>query len=88
MYFSIHVFGRSLKGSSFAAQMYGNFERFPFFYCLFQEQGSHSSEGCQSELGYVLVSLSCFLGGGFQHLLFSTLPGEVIQFDEHIFQMG
>ena len=29
-----------------------------------------------------------FLGGGFKHLLFSTLPGEMIQFDDHIFQMG
>ena len=28
------------------------------------------------------------LGGGFQHVLFSPLPGEMIQFDEHIFQMG
>ena len=27
-------------------------------------------------------------GGGFRYLLFSTLPGEMIQFDEHIFQMG
>ena len=28
------------------------------------------------------------LGGGFKHFLFSPLPGEMIQFDEHIFQMG
>ena len=28
------------------------------------------------------------LGGGFNHSLFSPLPGEMIQFDEHIFQMG
>ena len=28
------------------------------------------------------------LGGGFKCVLFSTLPGEIIQFDEHIFQMG
>ena len=28
------------------------------------------------------------LGGGFKYLLFSPLPGEMIQFDEHIFQMG
>ena len=27
-------------------------------------------------------------GGGFKHFLFSTLPGEMMQFDEHIFQMG
>ena len=29
-----------------------------------------------------------YLGGGFKHFLFSPLPGEMIQFDEHIFQMG
>ena len=29
-----------------------------------------------------------FLGGGFKHFLFSPLPGEMIQLDEHIFQMG
>ena len=29
-----------------------------------------------------------FLGAGFKHFLFSPLPGEMIQFDDHIFQMG
>ena len=29
-----------------------------------------------------------YLGGGFRHFLFSSLPGEMIHFDEHIFQMG
>ena len=28
------------------------------------------------------------LGGGVKHFLCSPLPGEMIQFDEHIFQMG
>ena len=28
------------------------------------------------------------LGGGVKHVLFSPLPGEMIQFDEHISQMG
>ena len=28
------------------------------------------------------------IGGGFKHLLFLTLPGEMIKFDEHVFQMG
>ena len=28
------------------------------------------------------------LGGGFNYFLFSPLPEEMIQFDEHIFQMG
>ncbi len=29
-----------------------------------------------------------WLGGGFKDFLFSPLPGEMIQFDEHIFQIG
>ena len=28
------------------------------------------------------------LGGGFKYFLFSPLPGEMVEFDEHIFQMG
>ena len=28
------------------------------------------------------------MSGGFKYFLFSPLPGEIIQFDEHIFQMG
>ena len=28
------------------------------------------------------------LAGGFKYFLFSSLPGEMIQFDEHIFQRG
>ena len=34
-----------------------------------------------------LIHLSS-LGGGFKHFEFSPLLGEMIQFDEHIFQMG
>ena len=29
-----------------------------------------------------------YLGGGFKYCLFSPLPGEMIQFDEHIFQLA
>ena len=29
-----------------------------------------------------------WLGGGFKYFLFSPLFGDMIQFDEHIFQMG
>ena len=29
-----------------------------------------------------------YLGGGFKYFVFSPLPGEMIQFDEHIFQIG
>ena len=28
------------------------------------------------------------LGGGFNYFLFSSLPGEMIQFDEYIFRRG
>ena len=31
---------------------------------------------------------SLFLGGGFKHFLCSAIFGEMIQIDEHIFQMG
>ena len=35
-----------------------------------------------------MIGSSC-LGGGFKHVLFFTpIPGEMIQFDDHIFQMG
>ena len=39
----------------------------------------------------VLMKMSIYdwnLGGGFKDFLFSSLPGEMIQFDEHIFQGG
>ena len=38
----------------------------------------------------VASSTTRYLGGGFKYFLFSPLPGEMIQFDEHItvFQMG
>ncbi len=35
-----------------------------------------------------LEDMTQTLGGGFKDCLFSPLPGEMIQFDEHIFQMG
>ena len=34
------------------------------------------------------IKLEPKLGGGVKDFLFSTLPGEMIQFDEHIIQMG
>ena len=34
------------------------------------------------------VLINHHLPGGFKNCLFSSLPGEMIQFDEHIFQMG
>ena len=36
----------------------------------------------------IQTQLDEYLGGGFKHVLFSSLPGEMIQFDEHIFPMG
>ena len=35
-----------------------------------------------------IIEIQENLGGGFKYFLFSPLPGEMIQFDEHIFQMG
>ena len=35
-----------------------------------------------------ILNLPQGLAGGFQYLLFLRLLGEMIQFDEHIFQMG
>ena len=37
-------------------------------------------------MGELLVSGR--VAGGFKYTLFLPLPGEMIQFDEHIFQMG
>ena len=42
---------------------------------------------CLFGLGPALVNVGK-LGGGFKYCLFSPLLGEMIQFDEHIFQMG
>ena len=41
-----------------------------------------------SALGPEFQSIQGDLVGGFKLFLFSSLPGEMIQFDEHIFQMG
>ena len=35
-----------------------------------------------------LTHFPLILGGGFKDFLFLPLPGEMIQFDDHIFQMG
>ena len=50
-------------------------------------------QACRSQnmrlkfLGFFQVGKYTKLGGGFKHFLFSPrIPGEMIQFDEHIFQ--
>ena len=46
---------------------------------------------CSVQPPGILEAESAFsesLGGGFKYFLFLPLPGEMIQFDEHIFQMG
>ena len=52
--------------------------------------GFGNSSGVNSLLNFrgVILKLKAILGGGFKHVLFSSLLGEMIQFDEHIFQMG
>ena len=42
---------------------------------------------CYSQINRPLI-MNTGLGGGFKHFLFLPLPGEMIQFDEHIFQVG
>ena len=47
------------------------------------------SRSVDAELDFVKKILGgTRLGGGFKYFLFSALPGEMIQFDEHIFQRG
>ena len=41
---------------------------------------------CQTTIS--TMNSSSFLGGGLEYFLFSPLPGDMIQFDEHIFEMG
>ena len=36
----------------------------------------------------VAINLPLLVGGGFKYFLCSPLPGEMIQFDKHIFQRG
>ncbi len=43
---------------------------------------------CEMELFKHRRQRSSHLGGGFRYFLFSTIFGEMIQFDEHSFQMG
>ena len=50
-----------------------------------QTAGKTSWSSCFSST----VNTSClFKNGGFKYLLFLPLPGEMIQFDEHMFQMA
>ena len=39
-------------------------------------------------LGVMMSNGHLYLAGGLKHFLCSPLPGKMIQFDEHIFQMG
>ena len=39
-------------------------------------------------IGFCGIFVHAKLVGGFKYFVFSTLPGEMIQFDEHIFQVG
>ena len=61
----------------------------PFFLWLFGVPGcSWEFEISSQKYPPLLEVRNGKLGGGFKHFLFSPLPGEMIQFDEHIFQMG
>ena len=54
---------------------------------ILRKLGTSGGDGRGQSVGQVLVSSCNFLGGWFQTFFIST-PGEVIQIDEHIFQMG
>ena len=49
---------------------------------------AQSTKILSQECFYVGRSRFIDLGGGFKYFSFSPLFGEMIQFDEHIFQMG
>ena len=55
--------------------------------CNVRRCKDRSSPGPEPLLGSKDISSSS-LGGGFKYFLFSSLFGEMIQFDEHIFHMG
>ena len=42
----------------------------------------------ESFRSFLRIHGKVLLGGGFEYFLFLPLLGEIIQFDEHIFQMG
>lgn len=47
------------------------------------------TEICARKNWWISVGVSTFpLGGGFKYILYSPLPGEMMQIDEHMFQMG
>ena len=59
--------------------------------CIHVEVGLGAQKICKLPprfFSWVWTEQKGVLGGGFKHFLFSPLPGEMIQFDEHIFQMG
>ena len=46
----------------------------------------HGSTNGKNQLD---IEIAIYLGGGFNcSFIFTPIPGEMIQFDEHIFQMG
>ena len=56
--------------------------------CLLSGQSCRWNGFCL-DFGFFLWMVCLdFLGGGFKYFLFSPLLGEMIHFDEHIFQMG
>ena len=57
------------------------------FRTIIKEVGDGSMRSQVEEVFFPTV-FDGILGGGFKHLLFSSLPGEVNQFDEPIFQLG
>ena len=75
------IFQTGLKLRSCIMRTTQLYENCPWF----QDPGNLKHAGIQWISCFMLCS---YLGGGLKHFLFSLLPGEMVQFDEHIFQMG
>ena len=62
-------------------------------HCSGEGLGSPAASWLKVAFGILVDTKWCtcdllYLGGGFNYFLCSPLPGEMIQFDDHIFQMG
>ena len=73
-------------------QRYNHFQKCDtkscFFPCISFPRRSIERRSHVLSSPVVFVCLYTSLAGGFKYFLFSSLPGEMIQFDDHIFQLG
>ena len=73
----------------FTSTLHGDIDDFQVPFISSSRVPPFAGEPAVSFLGVsILIFQNVLLGGGFKHFLFSSLFGDMIQFDEHIFQMG